>query len=195
MGVVKPHRAIHPAPEGADWLAHLGKGEASPPPLHPPAAVPSERRQTVREAATEAGLGASPEEESAARKPKRKRQNVVGIRLDDAESAALEGRASESGLSLGAYLRACGLGDAGPRARRRTPVDRALLAQTNARLNQIGNNINQIARTLNIAALDEDGSELARRVSEIDPQLMASLGDLSATLTVLRGALGHDRQG
>ena len=195
MGVVAPHRAAPAAPDGAASPAHLGKGEASPPPLHPPVVDPSERQQTVRDAATEAELGANPEAARAPRKPNRKRQRVVRFRLDDAESEALEARASASGLAVGAYLRACGLGDAGPRARRRTPVDRALLAQTNAELNRVGGNINQVARTLNIAALDEDGSELARRIAEIDPLLMASLGELSVTLTVLRGALGHDRQG
>lgn len=125
----------------------------------------------------------------------RQRKHVQAARFDDAERAELESRASAAGLSVGAYLRACGLGDAGVRARRRAPVDRALLAVANADLNRVGNNINQIARVLNIAALDEAGTDLARQVQELDRTIMAAMTELSATLAAIRGALGYDRQG
>lgn len=135
------------------------------------------------------------EDVKPSRKPNRKRGHVERFRTDAAEHVELESRATEAGLSVGAYLRACGLGDAGPRARRRPPVERELLARTNADLNRVGNNLNQIARTLNIAALEEPGTELARQVRDLDQPIMAALADLSATLSAIRSALGHDRQG
>ena len=131
----------------------------------------------------------------AKRTPNRQRKHVMQLRADDTERAELESRANASGLSVGAYLRACSLGDAGVRARRRAPVDRALLANANADLNRVGNNINQIARILNIAALDEIDTELARQVKELDRTIMAAMTELSATLAAIRGALGYDRQG
>lgn len=129
------------------------------------------------------------------RTPNRQRKHVMQLRADDTERAVLETRADAAGLSVGAYLRACGLGDTGPRARRRAPVDRALLAVANADLNRVGNNINQISRTLNIAALDEAETVLAQKVLELDRIIMAALTELSVTLAAIRGALGHDRQG
>lgn len=113
----------------------------------------------------------------------RQRQHAVGVRLDEAERELLEARAGDSGLSLSAYLRACALGDAGPRARHKAPVNRELLARTNADLNRVGNNLNQIAHRLN-----SGGDPL--------PAIMESAAaELRQTLAVLRRALGHDRQG
>ena len=126
----------------------------------------------------------------------RQRHHVVRMRLDDAERAALEARADASGLTIGAYLRACSLESVGLRSRRRASVDRALLAQTNADLHRVGSNLNQIARTLNIAALDEEeGSALAQAVRELDGSITAAITELSVTLAAIRGAIGYDRQG
>jgi hypothetical protein len=80
-----------------------------------------------------------------------KRQRMKGVRaaVTDTEYTALVERARASGLSTGAYLRACALGDKGPRALHRPPVERELLARSIAELNKIGSNVNQIARALN----------------------------------------------
>jgi Bacterial mobilisation protein (MobC) len=86
-------------------------------------------------------------------------------------------------LSLAAHMRLCALGDQGPRARRRPPVDRVLLARTNADLNRIGNNLNQIARALNI------------QESVALPGIEAARAELLEALAGIRRALGHDRQG
>jgi hypothetical protein len=134
----------------------------------------------------------------APRKPNRKRQRVVRFRLDDAESDALEERARASGLAVGAYLRACGLGDAGPRARRRAPVDRELLARTNAELNRVGNNLNQIARALNEIVLEETEAprdRLAQLVAELEQPNRAGMDELTGVLREIRRALGYDSQG
>ena len=80
----------------------------------------------------------------------RQRTNRLTIRLLDDEQAELERRASEAGLSPSAYVRACALGDAGPRARRSPTVERTLAAQAIAELNKAGSNLNQIARAANM---------------------------------------------
>ncbi len=113
----------------------------------------------------------------------RKRQHVVRMRLDDDEVAALEARAGETGLTVGAFLRTCALETAGPRARRRAPVDRELLAHTNADLNRVGNNLNQIARALN------------RGQDDAPTVIDAATDELRLVLVKLRQALGYDRQG
>ena len=79
----------------------------------------------------------------------RQRRHLEQFRTDDGEHAALREKARASGLSFGAYMRASNLGDAGPRARRRAPVDIAALMQALVALNRVGNNQNQIARALN----------------------------------------------
>jgi Mobilization protein NikA len=200
LGAVIPHHAITPARKRAVLLARLGKGEASPPPLHPPLTANQSQPQDAGAAdptmlaETERALAAPPKVRSGS-SAVRQRRNIEQCRTDDAEHAELEARAGAAGLSIGAYLRACGLGAAGPRARRRPPVERALLAQANAEINRVGSNLNQIARTLNIAALEEPGTELAQRVMDVDQPIMAALADLSATLAAIRGALGYDSQG
>jgi hypothetical protein len=117
-----------------------------------------------------------------ARKPRRQRRHVEQYRTDDAEHAELVARARDAGLSTGAYSRTVLLGDAGPRARRRAPVDRELLAHNNAALNRVGNNLNQIARALH-------------RDDDLDPfELRATLAELQAVLVDNRRALGRDRE-
>jgi hypothetical protein len=120
---------------------------------------------------------------TAKEKPRRKRQHVEQFRTDDAEHAALDERAREAGLSIGAYVRACALGDAGPRARKRPPVDRELLARANADLNRVGNNLNQIAHALN------SGDEVLRAAH------VRLILELREILAELRRALGYVRQG
>ena len=116
------------------------------------------------------------------RKPKRQRQHVEQFRTDDAEHAQLVAKSRAAGLSIGAYVRACALGDAGPRARRRATVDRELLAINNAALNRVGSNLNQIAKALN----QGDG---------IDPfELRTTITELLAVLTANRRALGYGRK-
>ena len=79
----------------------------------------------------------------------RQRSKQAVVRLTEAEAAELQARARRCGLSAGAYLRACALGDSGPRAKRAPPVNRELLGEALASLNRVGNNINQIAKQLN----------------------------------------------
>ena len=115
--------------------------------------------------------------------PRRRRARFVGIRLADDEFARLDGRAREAGLSAGAYLRSCALGDSGPRAKRRVPVDREELARLSVAIGRVGNNVNQIAHALN-AGGDVMLAEIAVAIGAV----METLGDIRRTL-------GRDRQG
>ena len=127
---------------------------------------------------------------------KRRRQSSVRVRLDDAERDQLATKSDESGLSVPAYLRACALGTAGPRARRRPPVERAMLARASADLNRVGNNLNQIAKGINQSALagwpEHEGQsisdEVLRSVKETSAELLSILANI-------RGALGYVREG
>lgn len=80
---------------------------------------------------------------------RRERQKSVRARVTETEYAAIEARARRVGLSTAAYLRACALGDSGPRAKRSPTVNAALLGTALADLNRVGNNLNQIAHHLN----------------------------------------------
>jgi hypothetical protein len=73
----------------------------------------------------------------------------VLVRLLPEERAAVEEKARDVGLSLASFLRACGLGAPGPRARRTPPVNAEALGRATAALNKVGSNLNQIAHTLN----------------------------------------------
>jgi hypothetical protein len=110
---------------------------------------------------------------------KRQRAQVVGVRMLAAEYASVRQRAAEAGMRVGSYLRACALGDAGPRARRSPTVNAELLGRALAELNRVGNNVNQIAHALN-AARTVDGRNTA-----------AALAELRGVLAQIKLALGR----
>lgn len=80
---------------------------------------------------------------------KRQRSKSARAAVTPDEYSAIEARARNAGLSTGAYLRACALGESGPRAKRAPPLNRELMAEALASLNRVGNNLNQIAKHLN----------------------------------------------
>lgn len=81
---------------------------------------------------------------------KRQRNMRLVVRMNTDEFNRIAARADACGLASAAFLRACGLdGDAGPRARRKPPVDHQLLRQVLGHVGRVGNNLNQIARSLN----------------------------------------------
>ena len=79
----------------------------------------------------------------------RQRTETLFARVTPDEKSAIQARADRAGLASAAFLRAVALGEAGPRARRRPPVDHVVIRQLLGELNRVGNNINQIARSLN----------------------------------------------
>jgi hypothetical protein len=90
-----------------------------------------------------------PQHASRSGSERRRRGTPVSVRCLPEERAALEEKAREVGLSLASFLRACGLGAPGPRAKRSPPVNAEALGRATAALNKVGSNLNQIAHTLN----------------------------------------------
>jgi hypothetical protein len=120
-------------------------------------------------------------EPKARRVPKsetRERRKRVTVRFLDSEFAVLESKAEAAGLSLGSYMRACSLGDPGPRAQRSPSVNRELAAQAIAELNKAGSNLNQIAHGVNMAKYPaaEAVREACTAVQEAARQILRSFG-------------------
>jgi hypothetical protein len=151
LSVVSPPPPLHRASGPLSWL-NLQGGKA-------PVASPVVAAYRVNlEAPVSARSGAGSELVSEPlKKPKPNRGTkagrvrVVAARVSPEEYAALDQKARDSGLSIGSYLRACGLGSPGPRARRSPPLNAELLAYAVGQLNRAGNNLNQIAFRLNAA--------------------------------------------
>lgn len=125
-------------------------------------------------------------ERTAPRSETRQRSKRETIRFLDEEHAAIRAKAANANLSFGAYLRACALGDAGPRAQRSPTIDRELASQAIAELNKAGSNLNQIAHAVNLK--NWPGTS----------HLLEATGAVkSAALQILRafGYKTHDSQG
>jgi hypothetical protein len=111
---------------------------------------------------------------------RRQRTDVIFARVTPEEKAAIVTRADRAGLASAAFLRAAALGEAGPRAHRRRPVEHRALVQALAALNRVGNNLNQIARSLNAG-------------QEIDqPELRDALQQYSTVVAAIYDALGME---
>ncbi len=114
------------------------------------------------------------------------RVRVVASRVSEEEYVHLSQKARDAGLKIGGYLRACGLGNPGLRARRSPPLNAELLAYAVAQLNRVGNNLNQLNRRLN--GVHPVGATAAQVLSE-----------LRATIRQICDSLGHrerhDREG
>jgi hypothetical protein len=96
---------------------------------------------------------------------KRQRNNQYVVRCTTDEFNAIAAKATKSGLKGASYLRAAGLGDAGPRAQRRPSVEKELLIRALALHGRYGNNMNQIAHAGN-AGKPIDLPELRRALKE-----------------------------
>lgn len=111
---------------------------------------------------------------------KRRRKRQVKIALDDAEYAAAEMNAGNTGLSLASLGRVGLLGAPGPRAQRKPHVNAVLLAKAIAALNQSGNVLNQIAHALNAGFSVGIGNEC-----------YAALAENRAACAAIREAVGR----
>jgi hypothetical protein len=80
---------------------------------------------------------------------KRRRPRQSLVRWTDEEFNAIAAKAARAGLAIAAFLRAAGLGDAGPRAQRRPTVDKELLIRALGLHGRYGNNMNQISHSGN----------------------------------------------
>jgi hypothetical protein len=129
---------------------------------------------------------------------RRRGKGAVLVSLLPEERALAEQKAGDAGLSLSAYGRACMLGNAGPRSRKRLPIDREALAHAVAEFNRAGSNLNQIARALNeIAAAGREGEgrdRLAVLAEELTVPIGALRDQFAAPLAAILSALGHDQR-
>ena len=104
---------------------------------------------------------------------------IPPIRCTEQEQAAIKAAADRAGLGVGAFLRAAALGDAGPRAVRRPPIERKELARLLGHLGKVGSNINQLAYAYNRDRTFPGLSELMavrQDVGALRDALMKALG-------------------
>jgi hypothetical protein len=118
------------------------------------------------------------------RRVKDARNRLINLRCSDYERAAIQAIADQAGLSVGACIRALALGNPGPRAVRRPPVERAELARLLGHIGKLGSNINQIAKAIHQTRNLPSWSELA--------EIKADIARMRAAILK---ALGHDHQG
>jgi hypothetical protein len=107
-------------------------------------------------------------------------KGAVLVRLLPEERAAVEEKAREVGLSLASFLRTCGLGTPGPRAKRMPPVNAEALGRATAALNKVGSNLNQIAYVLN-----------SKGTSVTMQQCFAALAETRAAAAAIREIVGR----
>jgi Bacterial mobilisation protein (MobC) len=107
-------------------------------------------------------------------------RGAVLVRLLPDERAAVEEKAREVGLSLASFFRVCGLGTAGPRARRSPTINAEALGRAVAALNKAGSNLNQIAHVLNAG-----GSGLTTQ------ECLAALAETRAAAAAIREIVGR----
>ena len=104
---------------------------------------------------------------------------IPAIRCTEEERVAIKAAADQAGLSVGAFVRALALGDAGPRAVRRPPVERKELARLLGHLGKVGSNLNQLAHAFNANGRSPGLAELTamrQQVGELRNALMKALG-------------------
>jgi hypothetical protein len=114
---------------------------------------------------------------------RRQRTETLFARVTPDEKSAFIARADRAGMATAAFMRALALGDAGPRARRRRPIEHQALVQTLAALNRVGNNLNQIARNTNL------GIDIGV------PELRDALHQYHAVVAAIYDALGMEPAG
>jgi hypothetical protein len=104
---------------------------------------------------------------------------IPPVRCTVRERAAIRAGAERAGLSVGAFMRASALGNAGPRAVRRPPVERKELARLLGHLGKVGSNVNQLARGFNVTGVLPGFPELLgirEDVRQMRDALMKALG-------------------
>ena len=137
-------------------------------------------------------------ERAARKKPNRRRRRVERFRTNDEEHAELDRRARDVGLSVHAYCRMRTLGDPGPHARRRAPVDATALAQGLVAFNRQHSNYNQAIRALNRLALiagNSGSGDVLRALHELCALIERLQEQFAAPVAAILDAMRHDREG
>lgn len=108
----------------------------------------------------------------------KKRTPPFSIRLSVDERAEIDRRSRAAGLSIAGYFKSAALNQR-PRKFRHPQVDRAKLSKLLGELGKVGNNLNQLARTLNT----EGSVEI--------PELIQALKELTDMRAMVMSALGY----
>ena len=105
--------------------------------------------------------------------PELRRSRTIGVRVTEAEAAAIAERAAASRVTAAAYMRRRSLG----RPVRVTAVHR-LAAEERVELQRIGANLNQVARALHSGAVQVPAGTLenVERVADLVADLLAGEG-------------------
>ena len=113
----------------------------------------------------------------------RKRRNRLTVRFTDQELDRLAEIADRAGITLSSYARKTLVDSDVPRAARRPPVEKALLAKTLGELGKIGSKVNQIARALhssgqlpNVPGVGADLHRIAIDLTLMRNAILAALG-------------------
>jgi hypothetical protein len=107
------------------------------------------------------------------------RTQFIAVRCTVTERTAITERATQAGLSVGAYLRRQAIGAAGPRSVRKPPIERKELARLLGWLGKVGSNVNQLAHGFNRSGRTPGSAELIairREVGDMRGALMKALG-------------------
>jgi hypothetical protein len=133
---------------------------------------------------------------AAKKKPNRRRNRHVFVRLDEDELAELERRSRDAGLSVGAYFRQSALGKAGARSKRAPPTDEGrLTAAHTVAVKRVGVNVNQGIHALNEIALKAPEARSRDRLADevmATRELLRSMQQaLDEALAAGRAALGR----
>ena len=122
-----------------------------------------------------------------------KRKNVVKTRLDDAELFVLDWRAEQSGMSRSEYLRRLIFGVFHPMIQVTCHDDETLteIGKLTTAYDRIGNNLNQIARRLNIydepyPALSEELKDAISDLSDLKYKVLKTTGDAIGNIQTYR---------
>jgi hypothetical protein len=124
----------------------------------------------------------------------KRRQRRISIGLEPTELDAVNERAEAAGMSRNAYIRLAVLGDPGPRAVPRPPVEKALLGQAVGQLGRaagqigrIGNNLNQLAHQANAGRVLP-----AAALEPVFADVKAATAEMREAVAAVMKALGRD---
>ena len=114
------------------------------------------------------------------KRPQRKRDKLIQVRVSVAELAEVAEAADRVGLTLASYARQRLLGHTPARAVRRPPVDRVLVAQLLAALGPIATDVRALVRTAASGAADRHGNEEgSTATAEAALTVLAEIRDLA----------------
>ena len=111
---------------------------------------------------------------------KRKRNEIVAVRLTVEERELLELAAAQAGLKPAGFLRKAALGRAGPRSQKQPKPQQKALAKVNGQLGKIGGNLTQLNNLLRDAHTHGLSPKLAKELKRELDALKEPISDMRA---------------